>query len=376
MVVTLDANEKNIESQSDISASEHNIGILNVPTLIVNSDGNIISYNDPAQVFFAEKLTPALSIHNFLSKAVWDKILKSTLSVGFVKDKKSDAIFYFRDMGGYYIIVIETVVLKKERTDALQHEARYIAYLSHHINNPLTVIKNTHELIKYSIGILQPHLNKYIDEHGDKLMGKPNLNDVVAMLSENIHDQGESLKNLEQNMRYLRNIGAIPIGCRVKNLSEIEFFELLQRINRELQYLLKNIKYDVKFSPGIMSLKLRVDVEDFINLFYIIYENSIHSMIRTKNNQENKIVVNVDENREHLILTIENNGHKMSEKELIHCFDPFFSTKSHAEGLGLGLTNALTLARSYEGKIAISNKEESDSGVVYKLYFPKYRVMI
>ena len=62
---------------------------------------------------------------------------------------------------------------------------------------------------------------------------------------------------------------------------------------------------------------------------------------------------------------------KMTKQELAHCFDPFFSTKSSAEGLGLGLTNAITIVRSYEGKITVSNRENSETGVVYKLYFPK-----
>jgi len=353
------------------------VGSLNIPTIIVSYTGKIINYNDASFTYFDQKLSVTNSIEEFIPKNVWKNIRLCKETVGSLTNKETSAVYYFRDIGEHYILIIETSRSKETiKKPELNKEAKYIAYLAHHINNPLTVIKNTHELIKFSMERLSPHLENLIDKCGDNDDEKDvSLKKIVSMLMGNITDQGESLKQLEQNMKYLRNLGMIPIGHKVKNLSEIELYDLISNINNKLDFLLKNVDYKTNISRGAGSILMRVDPDDFLNLFYIIFNNSLYSIVRTDSDTK-QINIKIKQDEDYIAIEIENSGKKMNEKELAHCFDPFFSTKSNAEGLGLGLTNANAIVRSYDGKISIMNKLNSQNGVVYKLFFPKRKVII
>jgi PAS domain S-box-containing protein len=71
----------------------------------------------------------------------------------------------------------------------------------------------------------------------------------------------------------------------------------------------------------------------------------------------------------YLCLTVRDNGHGMDEMTIERIFDPFFSTKGHSEGTGLGLSVIHGIVSNHGGAITVESKPEQ--GSQFKVYLPR-----
>ena len=62
------------------------------------------------------------------------------------------------------------------------------------------------------------------------------------------------------------------------------------------------------------------------------------------------------------------NGSGISEKDIDHIFEPFYTTKSEMLGTGLGLSTSKGIVESFKGEIFMESKKEK--GATFKLIFP------
>ncbi|MGD9949386.1 MAG: ATP-binding protein [Desulfobulbus sp.] len=67
-------------------------------------------------------------------------------------------------------------------------------------------------------------------------------------------------------------------------------------------------------------------------------------------------------------LTITDTGHGMDEATMAKIFDPYFTTKPHGKGTGLGLAVVLGILRGYGGEIRVTSTP--GEGTTFTLYFP------
>lgn len=67
-------------------------------------------------------------------------------------------------------------------------------------------------------------------------------------------------------------------------------------------------------------------------------------------------------------LSIEDNGHGMSDQQLAQVFEPFFTTKPMGEGLGLGLAISYSLACDIGAELTVSS--EAGNGTCFTLILP------
>jgi signal transduction histidine kinase len=70
--------------------------------------------------------------------------------------------------------------------------------------------------------------------------------------------------------------------------------------------------------------------------------------------------------RQHVTLTVADNGPGIPPADRPHIFDPFFTTKDAGRGSGLGLAVAYGLMRDMGGAIDV----RSDNGAVFTLTLP------
>lgn len=68
-----------------------------------------------------------------------------------------------------------------------------------------------------------------------------------------------------------------------------------------------------------------------------------------------------------VIIKVRDHGHGLSEDVQSHLFEPFYTTKSATEGLGLGLVISLTIAESYGGTLSAYNAPEGGAEFVLTL---------
>lgn len=70
----------------------------------------------------------------------------------------------------------------------------------------------------------------------------------------------------------------------------------------------------------------------------------------------------------HIKLTVKDTGQGMSPEVIDRIFDPYFTTKAHGEGTGLGLSVVHGIIKSYEG--AIDVRSEPGKGSIFDVYLP------
>ena len=93
---------------------------------------------------------------------------------------------------------------------------------------------------------------------------------------------------------------------------------------------LKNLNLKKKIMSG---KKVRINRGDFVQIANIMLDNAIKYA-------DSKIIITLDEN----ILTIKNDGATIAEKDLPHVFERFYQADKSAEGVGLGLAIAKSVA--------------------------------
>ncbi len=71
----------------------------------------------------------------------------------------------------------------------------------------------------------------------------------------------------------------------------------------------------------------------------------------------------------YLCLTVRDNGHGMDEMTIERIFDPFFSTKGHSEGTGLGLSVIHGIVSNHGGAITVESTP--GQGSQFKVYLPR-----
>jgi two-component system NtrC family sensor kinase len=96
-----------------------------------------------------------------------------------------------------------------------------------------------------------------------------------------------------------------------------------------------------------------------VNASEAVLENG-EIIVKTSNPDENSIKIEIIDN-----------GIGISNEDMIHIFEPFFSTKQETRGIGLGLSIAHGIIQSHKGKIQV--KSESGQGTTMSIILPLIR---
>ena len=112
----------------------------------------------------------------------------------------------------------------------------------------------------------------------------------------------------------------------------------------------------------ISSVIFRLDKDQFKIALLNLFINAIEAMEPSKG----VLLVATAKTNDHLLLSISDNGKGISEEDLRHLFEPFFTGKS--EGTGLGLTTVQNIIHSHKGNIYVES--ELGKGTVFSLKFP------
>lgn len=82
-----------------------------------------------------------------------------------------------------------------------------------------------------------------------------------------------------------------------------------------------------------------------------------------------KIIINLNLDEHNVNLRIIDEGTGISDKDLPHIFEPFYSTKEASNGTGLGLAVAYGIISNHKGKMEV--EKTSNQGTIFKVVLPK-----
>ena len=99
--------------------------------------------------------------------------------------------------------------------------------------------------------------------------------------------------------------------------------------------------------------------------------NAMDAIIAKEEKHNEQIVISVKketiEKLHYASISICNSGPLIPEKDLHRLFDPFYTTKSHENAAGLGLSVSFNIVRQHKGLLTVQN---IDDLVVFTLSLP------
>jgi len=117
----------------------------------------------------------------------------------------------------------------------------------------------------------------------------------------------------------------------------------------------KDIEFSVNLNSDIPSLPLVAD--QIQQVFVNILLNAVDAIMESKTKNENKhISVESSLADDEVILTFEDTGPGIEQKNLSKIFEPFFTTKEQGKGTGLGLWVSYGIVKSFRGDIKVKSK--------------------
>ncbi len=226
---------------------------------------------------------------------------------------------------GYVLLLkdlSEVRTLRKEiaRNQRLATVGRLAAGVAHEIRNPLSSIKGfaTYFKQRYQEAPEDQHIADIMIQEVDR------LNRVVGQLLE-----------------FARPVTISKRSVPIKAFIE-DSLKLIER-----QATGKNIQITTQFSSEIAAVNL--DPDKMNQVLLNLYLNAIESMETRGGNL--LVSVNTDAEKNRSEIRIADNGVGISETDLTHIFDPYFTTK--ASGTGLGLAIAHKILEGHQGEIKI-----------------------
>ena len=222
-------------------------------------------------------------------------------------------------------IISATDITEQKRNERLIAMGQMAAHLAHEIRNPIGSISILLSLLKKSC---------------------PN--------NEMIDEMKSAIFRIE---RIIKSTLLFSKGIR---LNKKTF--LLSSLQKELE---ENIKYyshskDIKFIYFLPDIEIKADFD----LLLLVLQNMIINAIDAIEEDENEnglIEVIYEKDNNYHIINIYDSGKEFEDKNIL--FEPFKSTKTKGNGLGLALSKEIIQA--HEGKIELAKEKKG-----FKIYLP------
>ncbi len=218
--------------------------------------------------------------------------------------------------------------------------------VAHELNQPLAIIRAQAELVQ--------------------LMCDTGQEEMKSM-QENIIEQVDRAATIINQMR----------GFARTNNDYAEFVNINLPINNSLiffkqQFRSHNINLTIDLADNLPCT--RIDPQKFEQIVVNFMSNARYAVDARyeKNNTEYQKKVDlktfVDEDGNHVVLTVQDNGIGMATDVQEHCMDPFFTTKPVGIGTGLGLSIVYGIVKEFGGEVYFTSGPMK--GTCFKVVLP------
>lgn len=248
-----------------------------------------------------------------------------------------------RTLAGRVIILRDMTNSRRQAEEALATERSSVATLlasevAHEIGNPLNSLTIHLQLLKRRLAKLPQEQSKEL-EHSLAI-----ATNEVARLDQII-------------TQFLKAMRPLPLELKMEELDSV-ILEVLSFLNQEIQN--RNIELELALEKNLPPLLL--DRNQFKQALYNIIRNSFQAM---KESGVLRILTGCDET--HLWVSIGDTGGGLSTDQFDKIFQPYFTTKS--DGNGLGLLVVQRVVRGHGGEIMLESSE--GKGLVFTIRLPR-----
>ncbi|MFB3896398.1 MAG: nitrogen regulation protein NR(II) [bacterium] len=216
--------------------------------------------------------------------------------------------------------------------DKFRAVGQLAAGVAHEIRNPLGITRGTAELLK--------------DELDNKEQMLTRINDIIAEV--------DRMNLIVTNFLDFSRFTPLQV-------EEQDIHELIDKTLQLCQYQLEQaqIKCIKKFTSDLP--KVKVDGHQLIQVFLNLILNARDAM-----STGGTLTIVTSATRNFILITIQDTGIGINSQQLLHLFEPFYSTKK--DGIGLGLAISKRIIEDHHGTIEIAS--ETNQGTTVRISLP------
>jgi len=250
---------------------------------------------------------------------------------------------FIRTLAGRAIILRDITSTRRQAEEALASERSSVATLlasevAHEIGNPLNSLT-------IHLQLLERRLSKLPKEQREELQHSLSVaTNEVTRLDQII-------------TQFLKAMRPLPLQLKMEELNSV-ILEVLSFLKQEIEN--RNIELELALEK--IFLPLLLDRDQFKQALYNIIRNSFQAM---KESGTLRVLTGRDET--HLWVSIGDTGGGISSDKFDKIFQPYFTTKT--DGNGLGLLVVQRVVRAHGGEIMLESAE--GKGLVFTIRLPR-----
>ena len=242
------------------------------------------------------------------------------------------------------------VILWQDRTEERRLESSLLqagklaaigqlaAGVAHEINNPLTAINANAEMLKM-----------FIPEEDENYEAV----DLIARAGDRATKVVRGLLDFARQEHY--NLTAGDVNSSIQQTLDLVRYQLTSADAEVIQDMADDLPPIVASWEHLKSvwLNLIVNARDAVNHLPQKRQISLTTQLGTES--------------EHIQIIIQDNGKGMSEAELVHIFEPFYTTKDPGQGTGLGLATSHRIIEQHGGDINVVSAPNEGTTFIIRL---------
>ncbi|MCB8925370.1 MAG: response regulator [Ardenticatenaceae bacterium] len=242
------------------------------------------------------------------------------------------------------------VILWQDRTEERRLESSLLqagklaaigqlaAGVAHEINNPLTAINANAEMLKMFI--------PQEDENYEAV-------DLIARAGDRATKVVRGLLDFARQEHY--NLTTGDVNGSIQQTLDLVRYQLTSADAEVIRDMAENLPPIVGSWEHLKSVWLNL----IVNARDAIYQMPAPRQI--------SISTRLDNEEEHVQVIIQDNGKGMSEAELVHIFEPFYTTKDPGKGTGLGLATTHRIIEQHGGDINVVSAPNEGTTFIIRL---------
>lgn len=251
------------------------------------------------------------------------------------------------------------------------------AGIAHEINNPLGYVVSNIEILRDYVANYEITMNKmesiienqagYIDckDHWKELNNVKKKHDIDYIKT----DIKDIFEEIEEGYGRIAEITrSMHVFSDKRAMNQYEWYDINGGIIHTLNLLKNQLGSEISVDKKLGDMPNIHAIGNEINhVFLHLIQNSIQAIFE-KNQKNGLIEITSDYTEKGIVISIEDNGIGIKDKDKPNIYNPFFTTKSIGSGKGLGLHIAKNIiVNQYDGEINLESEYYKGTKIEIKL---------
>lgn len=241
-----------------------------------------------------------------------------------------------------------------------------VSGVAHEINNPNNFIMLNTPLLMEAWESAVPILEAYCEEKGEFSVGGLPFSEMREEIPGLFNGLEEGSKRIQRIVQDLKDYSRREDADMDHSVDINEVIESAKRLlNNLVKKSTKRFRLDLdKDLPLIKVNRQRIE-QVIINLI----QNACQAI--TDKEEEISVSSKYDAARDGIVVEVSDEGVGIPEEELPQIMDPFFTTKRHEGGTGLGLSVSANIVNKHGGNIHVHS--ERGKGTILTVFLPLHK---